>query len=116
MGLKQDRIESIIKKNITEIIQYELKDPSIGFCTITDVEVTNDYSYAKVFVSFLGKDTRQTAGLKALNRGKGFIKKGLSQKLTIRKTPEIIFVLDTSFEKARKIDAIITEINKTNQD
>lgn len=111
MGVKQERVGSVIKKIITEVIQFELKDPSVGFCTITDVEVTNDYSYAKVYVSFLGKDARQQAGLKSLERAKGFIRKELSQKITIRKTPELIFVLDSSYERARKIDQIINEIN-----
>lgn len=116
MGIKQERIESIINRVVNEVVQFQLKDPSIGFITITNVEVTNDYSYAKIYVTFLGKNARQDAGMKALNRAKGFIRKELSGKLSIRKTPELIFVLDTSFEKARKIDQIIQEIHSKQED
>ena len=67
-NVKQKRLEGIIRKNISDIIQFSLKDPNVGFVTITDVSVTNDHSYAKVYCSFLGKDERAAAGLKALNR------------------------------------------------
>ena len=88
---KQEKMNHICQRAISEIIQFELKDPKVGFVTITDVQVTNDNSYAKVFVSFLGKQERAEAGLKALNRSKGFIRSALAKRLTIRKTPEIIF-------------------------
>jgi len=107
MAVRQDRVESIINKNISEIIQFELKDPSVGFVTITDVKMTNDYSYAKVYVSFLGQTNRQKKGLETLNRAKGYIRSLLSKKISIRKVPELIFVLDTTLEKANKIESII---------
>ncbi|MEG2685321.1 MAG: 30S ribosome-binding factor RbfA, partial [Erysipelotrichaceae bacterium] len=94
MANKSVKIAGIIQKNVSEIIQFDLKDPKIGFVTITDVEVTSDLSYAKVYVSFLGAEARKTAGLAALNRSKGFIRTGLSKKMSIRKVPELIFVLD----------------------
>ena len=100
----------ICQRAISEIIQFELKDPKVGFVTITDVQVTNDNSYAKVFVSFLGKQERAEAGLKALNRSKGFIRSALAKRLTIRKTPEIIFEIDHSLEQGNKIEKILAEI------
>ena len=109
MSIKNERIESIIKKNVTEIIQFELKDPHLGFCTITEVEVTNDYSYAKIYVSFLGKDERKVAGLRTLNRAKGYIRSLLSKKISIRKVPELNFVIDKSFEKAQHIEDLIKQ-------
>ena len=65
--IKQERLNQTILKEITNIIQLKLKDPSVGFVTITDVVVSNDHSYADVYVSFLGKKERNEAGL-ALNR------------------------------------------------
>ena len=112
MSVKQERVAQIILKDVTEIIQYDLKDPSVGFVTITDVDVTNDYSYATIYVSFLGKDERKQAGLKALNRAKGFIRSSLSKRLTIRKVPELIFKLDDSLEKGERIESIISRINQ----
>lgn len=110
-SVKQKRLEGVIRKNISDIIQFGIKDPNVGFVTITDVNVSNDHSYAKVFVTFLGKDARAQAGLKALNRAKGFIRSELSQRLDIRRTPELIFVLDETEMKARHIDEIIHSLH-----
>lgn len=109
MSVKLERLESIIKKDVTEIIQYDLKDPHLGFCTITDVKITSDYSYATVYVSFLGQGTRKDAGIKTLNRAKGYIRSLLSKKLSIRKVPELTFELDRSLENAQRIEALIAK-------
>lgn len=111
-SVKQKRLEGIIRRNISDIVQFQLKDPSVGFVTITDVEVSNDHSYAKVYCSFLGKQPRNDAGLAALNRAKGYIRTELSKRLDIRRTPELIFVQDTSLEKGKQIDDILNEIHK----
>ena len=110
-SIKQKRLEGTIRKNISDIIQFGIKDPNVGFVTITDVQVSNDHSFAKVFVTFLGKDASAQAGLKALNRAKGFIRSELSQRLDIRRTPELIFVLDETEMKARHIDEIIHNLH-----
>ena len=110
-SIKQKRLEGTIRKNISDIIQFGLKDPNVGFVTITNVHVSNDHSFAKVFVTFLGKDARAQAGLKALNRAKGFIRSELSQRLDIRRTPDLIFVLDETEMKARHIDEIIHNLH-----
>ena len=110
-SIKQKRLEGTIRKNISDIIQFGIKDPNVGFVTITDVQVSNEHSFAKVFVTFLGKDARAQAGLKALNRAKGFIRSELSQRLDIRRTPELIFVLDETEMKARHIDEIIHNLH-----
>ena len=110
-SIKQKRLEGTIRKNISDIIQFGIKDPNVGFVTITDVQVANDHSFAKVFVTFLGKDARAQAGLKALNRAKGFIRSELSQRLDIRRTPELIYVLDETEMKARHIDEIIHNLH-----
>ena len=111
-SVKQKRLEGIIRKNISDIIQFGLKDPDVGFVTITDVEVSNDHSYANVYVTFLGADPRNAAGLKALNRAKGFIRTELSRRLSIRRTPELIFQLDKSIENGRHIDEILAKIRE----
>ncbi|MFV0380436.1 MAG: 30S ribosome-binding factor RbfA [Anaerorhabdus sp.] len=111
-GLKHERLNQIILKEVTETIQFKLKDPSLGFVTITDVDVTNDYSYATVYVSFLGKKERNEAGLNVLKKSKGFIRSELAKKLSIRKIPELIFKLDETLEHSRKIDEIISKIHK----
>ncbi len=112
MSVKAERIAGIIQKEVSSIIQFELKDPKVGFVTITDVTVTNDLSIAKIYVSFLGQKAREEAGLKALNRSKGFIRSTLSKRLTIRKTPELIFLIDDALTRGNKIEDILQQINK----
>ena len=108
---KKEKMDNIIQKAVSEIIQFELKNPHVGFVPITGVDVTNDMSYAKIFVSFLGKEERAKAGLKALNQSKGFIRSALAKRLSIRKTPELIFKLDSSLEQGNRIEKILSDIN-----
>ncbi len=114
MSVKHEKTSNQIMKNVSDIIQYDLKDPSVGFVTITGVKVTNDYSYATIYCSFLGKTERKKAGLKALQRAKGFIRSELGKKMQIRKIPELIFELDESLERGQRIESILNEIEKEN--
>lgn len=109
---KNDKMNAICQRAISEIIQFELKNPKLGFVTITDVQVTNDNSYAKVYVSFLGKQERNEAGLKVLNQSKGFIRSELAKRLSIRKTPELIFVQDKSLEQGNRIESLLSDLKK----
>ena len=112
MKVKAEKIAGIIQKEVSEIIQFELKDPKIGFITITDVTVTNDLSIAKIYVSFLGQKAREEAGMKALNRSKGFIRSALAKRLTMRKVPELHFLIDDALDRGNKIEKIISKINE----
>lgn len=112
MSVHIQRLESGIKKELTKLIATELKDPKIGFCTITDVKVTTDLSYAKVYCSFLGADPRNEAGLKALNRAKGHIKSELARSLNIRKIPDLNFIRDESLERGERIEKILNRVIK----
>ena len=111
-SIKQKRLEGIIRKNLSEILQFDVKDPNIGFVTITDVKVTNDHSYAKIYVTFLGA-TNKTRAMAALDRAKGFIRSELSQRLDIRRCPELQFEIDTVEENARHIDELLEEYHKS---
>ncbi|MFA1014043.1 30S ribosome-binding factor RbfA [Dubosiella newyorkensis] len=110
--VKQDRMDSILTKEISRILQFELKNPKLGFVTVTDVHCTRDMSQAKVYVSFLGQQERNDAGMKILNQSKGFIRSTIAKNVKMRKVPELIFVQDTSLEQGRKIEKIIQEINE----
>ena len=109
MAFKQDRLNVSIQKYISDILQFDVRNPDIGFVTVTGVQITNDYSIAKVFVSFLGTKNPQ-ARLESLEKSKGYIRSELAKKLTIRKCPQIIFVLDNSYEQGKRIEDILNEI------
>ena len=106
MADRTQRIQSIIGKNISEIIQFELRNPKIGFCTVSEVVVSTDFSYAKVYVTFLGsKYPKQN--LEELNKCRGYVRSSLAKKIDIRKTPEISFYLDETYEKVNRLDEIL---------
>ena len=102
------RIQSIIGKNISEIIQFELHNKHIGLVSVNEVEVTKDFSLAKVYVSFIGSKY-PNQNLEGLNKCKGYIRSSLSKKIDIRKTPDLKFVLDDSFDKAERLDKVLKE-------
>ncbi len=112
MSIKQDRMDQILKKEISRILQFELKNPKLGFVTVTDVECTRDMSQAKVFVSFLGKQERNDAGMKVLRSSKGFIRSTLAKNIKARKMPDLIFVQDTSLAQGQKIESILSNLPK----
>ncbi len=110
MSIKLERIENQIRKEVSSILQYDIKNSKFGFVTVTDVEVTRDYSFATIFVSFLNtKDLIAQDRLDELNRVKGVVRTALSKRLTIRKTPELIFKIDESYDQGNRIDEIISK-------
>lgn len=106
MANKVERIQSLIAKNLAEIIQFELKDPRLGFVSIPEVKVTNDFSYAKIYVSFY-KEEDIIPGIEVLERSKGYIRSELAKRLDIRRIPELSFVLDETFKKAKQLEELI---------
>ena len=106
MANKQERIASIIRKNIAEIIQFQVKDPHLGFVSIPEVRVSKDFSYATVYVSFF-KEEDITPSLEVLNKAKGFIRSELASKMDTRRVPEIRFVLDEGYKKEERIAELL---------
>ncbi|MFB6364010.1 30S ribosome-binding factor RbfA [Paenibacillus elgii] len=112
--IRVGRVGEQIKKELSQIIQSELKDPRIGFITVTGVDVTNDFSQAKVFLSVLGSDEQKEETLKALARGTGFIRSELGKRIRMRKIPELLFKFDASIDYGSKIETLIHQINDGN--
>ena len=110
MAVKKERLAGIIRREVSDIIQFSLKDPNVGFVTVTDVDVTGDLSIAKVYVTFLGKKGRENYFLEHLKKAKGFIRSELGKRLTVRKCPDLIFVLDTSLETGNRINELINNM------
>ncbi|ASS65673.1 MULTISPECIES: 30S ribosome-binding factor RbfA [Paenibacillus] len=112
--IRVGRVGEQIKKELSQIIQAELKDPRIGFITVTGVEVTNDMSQARVYLSVLGSDDQKEETLKALARGTGFIRSELGKRIRLRHTPELLFKFDSSIEYGSRIESLLTDINRDN--
>ncbi len=107
-----NRIDEEMKKEISHIITYDLKDPNItGLISVTKVKVSGDLKYAKVYVSMINaKDNKQV--LAALKKSSGFVRTELAKRMNLRLTPEIIFIFDDSIEYGAKIDTILKEVMK----
>jgi ribosome-binding factor A len=109
---RQEKVCQALKKEISSIIHDELKDPRIGFITITAVELTADLRYAKVFFSVLGKEEELKNTKEALDSAIGYIRRLVAQRVKLRFVPELIFKEDHSSEYSIKIQEVLEEINK----
>ena len=107
-----NRIDEEIKKEISHIITYDLKDPNItGLISVTKVKVSGDLKYAKVYVSMINaKDNKQV--LAALKKSAGFVRTEVAKRINLRVTPEIIFIFDDSIEYGARIDTILKKVIK----
>jgi ribosome-binding factor A len=106
MANRQGRIKSVIAKDIAEICQRELKNPHIGMVSVNEVDVMDDYSKAKVYVSFIGaKYPRQN--FLELQKTTGYVRSSLAKMLDLYQVPEIVFIYDETYEKAEALDAAL---------
>ncbi len=109
--IKIERYNKEFVKVISEIIKEEVKDETIQFVTITDVKITNDLSFAKVYFTVLD-ETKKEKTLQALQNAASFIRGKISELVEIRHTPELIFVYDTSIAYGEHIETIIENLHK----
>lgn len=106
-NIKNKRLESNIQSAVSKIISREIKNANMGFTTITKVELTNDYSFATLYINVIG-NTDKT--IEALKKSSGFIKSCLAKEIQIRKMPNLIWKYDSSLESGNKIEKILKEI------
>ncbi len=114
-GVRPERVQEAIRQEVSKIIQYELKDPRLGFTTITEVNLTKDLRFAKIYFTVL-EDNKKKSTLAALNSAKGYIKSLIGERLMLRFTPEIAFELDKSFAHTQDIYHILDKINKEKEE
>ncbi|NCG66607.1 30S ribosome-binding factor RbfA [Bacillus coagulans] len=115
MNLRANRIGEQMKKELSDIIGRKLKDPRVGFVTVTDVEVTGDLQQAKVYLTVLGDEEQKKDTLDGLEKAKGFIRSEVGKRIRLRKTPELIFEIDESIEYGNRIETLIKKIHDTDE-
>ncbi|EGQ2831904.1 30S ribosome-binding factor RbfA [Staphylococcus pseudintermedius] len=111
MNMRAERVGEQMKKELMDIINNKLKDPRVGFLTITDVEPTNDLSLAKVYLTVLGSDKERENTFKGLEKAKGFIKSEIGQRMRLRIVPDLQFEYDESIEYGNRIERLIQDLN-----
>lgn len=110
--VRKERISEEIKKEVSDIIRTELKDPRLTSITsITNVEITKDLRYVKLYASVLGNADVQKNTIEGLNNATGYIRKEIGKRIKIHFTPELHFYLDKSLEYSIHIEKIINEIS-----
>jgi ribosome-binding factor A len=113
LAKRVDRISEEIKREISDIIQNELKDPRLPKLTsVISVDVSGDLRYAKVYVSVLGNDKDKKSAIAALKSASGFIRREIGQRIQVRYTPELQFEIDNSIEQGIYISKLIDETMK----
>lgn len=110
-NLRANRVAEQMKKELGDIIERRLKDPRIGFVTVTDVEVTGDLQQAKIYLTVLGDEEKREQTLKGLEKAKGFIRSEIGNRIRLRKTPELEFRWDHSFEHGARIDELLHDLH-----
>lgn len=112
MSLRSERVGEQLKKEISEIINQKLKNPNVGFVTVTEVEVTGDLSLASVYVTVLGEEKARKKSLEGLEKSKGFIKSEIAHRMDLRIVPDLKFKYDESIDYGNKIERMIAELNR----
>lgn len=106
-----DKINDLLKRELAQLVQYELRDPRVGMVSVTDVRVSRDLAYADVYVTVLGKSTSREAAdsLEGLNHAAGHLRSLLAKNVNLRSTPRLKFVFDESVARGAYLSGLIEE-------
>ncbi|HET6947360.1 MAG TPA: 30S ribosome-binding factor RbfA [bacterium] len=110
MTHRPEKVEQFIMEELSQILQREVRDPRIGFVSVTDVEVSVDLRHARVFVSVLGTPEEKAATMEGLASASRYIRRELGQRLQMRFTPDISFRLDESIERGSRVMKLLGEV------
>ncbi|MGB7999837.1 MAG: 30S ribosome-binding factor RbfA [Anaerobacillus sp.] len=114
-NVRANRVGEQMKKELGDIISRKIKDPRVGFVTVTAVEVTNDLQQATIFITVLGDEEKKEATLNGLAKATGFIRSEIGKRIRLRKTPEIYFEFDESINYGNKIERLLADLNQADE-
>jgi ribosome-binding factor A len=109
-GHRAERLADQIRAEVAEMIAAELKDPRIGFATVTGVDMSGDLHHARVSVSVLGSADAQQRSLEGLTSAAGYVRHELSHRLRLRRVPELSFVLDHAAEDNERLETLLQKL------
>lgn len=113
---RSQRVVEQIQRELAELIRTEVKDPRVGFITLTGVEITPDYAHAKVFFTSMTGEESVPGILVGLRRASGFLRRELGRKVRIHTTPELHFVYDKSVEEGSRMSRLIDEVVREDEE
>lgn len=106
---RSTRVADLIRREVADILQNRIKDPRVGFLTVTDISLSDDLRNATVFLSILDK-AEAVATVKILNASSGFVKAELGRRIRLRYMPSITFRIDEAVERGEKIDRLLRDL------
>jgi ribosome-binding factor A len=109
---RQEKLGELIAAELSDLLRTRVKDPRVGFASITHVEVSGDLRHAKVFVSVMGSPEERAETMKGLKNATGFLRHELATRLVLRYMPELVFKLDNSIEEGARILALINQVEQ----
>jgi len=112
-GKRLERVNQLIKEEVSAVLQRQLKDPRLGFVTVTEVDTTADLKLARVYVSVLGPNEQWASSFKALESARGFVWNWLRKHLDLRATPQLVFRPDRYMEHAAHIQALLAGLKSS---
>ena len=111
MTIKQSRMNERIREILSELLMFEIKDPRLAGLTVTEVSLDREVQFADVYVNALGEEERQDEVLDALDRATGFLRRELGKRIRTRRTPELRFKWDDTFEHAERVDRLLDSLD-----
>jgi ribosome-binding factor A len=111
-NVRAQKVQEMIKQEVSNIILNDLKDPRVKFTTVTAVEITSDLRSAKIYVSFYGNEAEKESSLLGLRKSLGFIRTEIGKRIRLRFTPELSLQVDKSLEYSEHIQKLLVQINK----
>jgi ribosome-binding factor A len=115
-GKRVDRINSLIRSELGQIITTRLKDSRLGFATVTEVDTSPDLKACKVYISVIGSEKEQDGTLAALKHSEGFLKREISKSIKLRHIPNLYFKLDSRVEDSMRLQSAFNQIDQENRD
>ncbi len=113
--LRVEKVQEAIKQELSKMLLSDVKDPRIEFVTITDVELTDDMSIAKVYVSLYGPKDKQEDVWNGLKKALGFMRTEIAKRIRLRFAPNLVLVKDTSMEYSAHIEGLLNQIKKNGE-
>jgi ribosome-binding factor A len=112
LKIRPERVAHLMRREVADILEHELDDPRLGsMVSVTDVEITQDLSFAKIYISMLESGAERERALEALRHAAGFVRHALRPRLGLREVPEIRFILDPSAERGARVDDLLRKLN-----
>lgn len=110
MSRRIERLNEQLKRELTEILRHDVRDPRIGLITVTEVRATSDLDQARVYVTSLGSDEERSQLMEGLRAASPFVRTELSRRLKVRRVPELHFEWDRALEHAQHIERLLREV------